>query len=62
MRNPEFYANHCIPESEIQQQLLEDIRRIRNVIGMPQRFTYLRSLVKTRKNVRTVYPPGWSYR
>ena len=62
MRNPEFYSNHFIPESEIQQQLLEDIRRIRKLIGMPHRYTYLRSLVKTRKNVRTVYPPGWNYR
>ncbi len=58
----EFYANEFVPRDGRQQQLVDDFRRLRMVFGTPHRFAYLRSLVRTRKNVRTVYPPGWNDR
>ncbi len=57
----EFYSNAFVPRDGRQQQLVDDFRRLRTVFGMPHRFAYLRSLAKTRKNVRTVYPPGWKF-
>lgn len=55
----EFYANAFVPRDGHQQQLVDDFKRLRMVLGMPHRYSYLRSLAKTRRNVRTVYPPGW---
>ena len=57
----EFYSNAFVPRDGRQQQLVEDFRRLRALLGMPHRIAYLRSLAKTRKNVRSVYPPGWKY-
>jgi hypothetical protein len=58
---PEFYANEFVPRNNRQQQLMDDFCRLRKVFGMPHRIAYLRAIVKTRQNVRTVYPPGWHY-
>jgi hypothetical protein len=46
-------------KSEQQRMLFEDILRLREIFGAPHRIAYLRSLVRTRRYTRTVYPPGW---
>lgn len=37
------------------EQILASIKQYRNVFGPPGKIAYLRSLVRTRKYVRTVY-------
>lgn len=58
----EFYSQEFQPRDENQRKLFEDFRRLRMILGMPHPFAYLRAVAKTRKHVRTVYPPGWKYR
>ena len=62
MGYPEFNPIQFLPEDESRLRLIEDFKRIRTTIGFPHRMAYLRSLVRTRKHVRSVYPPGWSFR
>jgi hypothetical protein len=59
MGSHEFYSNNFMPRTEQQQSLFEDFKRLRMLFGTPHRFAYLRSLARTRRHVRTVYPPGW---
>lgn len=59
MGSHDFYSNNFVPKTEQQLSLFEDFKRLRMLFGTPHRFAYLRSLARTRKHVRTVYPPGW---
>ena len=58
----EFYTQGFQPKDEKQISLFEDFKRLRSIFGTPHKFAYLRSLARTRKFTRTVYPPGWHYR
>ena len=55
----EFSPSVFYPKNEKQIQLIEDIRNMRAMLGLPHKFRVLRSLARTRKYTRTVYPPGW---
>lgn len=59
MLNNEFYSHDFAPDTDEQSKLFEDFKKLRTVFGTPHPITYMRSLVKTRKYVRTVYPPNW---
>jgi hypothetical protein len=56
----EFSPNVFYPRDDQQMKLVEDIRNLRATFGLPHRYRVLRSLAKTRKHTRTVYPPGWN--
>lgn len=57
----EFSQSLFKPLTERQLELLENIRTWRKRNGLPHRLRFLRSLVRTRKFTRTVYPPGWHH-
>lgn len=54
-----FYMGYFKPQNERQESLLEDIKTVKSIRGSTGKFSILRSLVRTRKHTRTVYPPGW---
>lgn len=58
----EFYTQEFLPKDDHQVNLFEDFKRLRSLFGTPHKFAYLRSLVRTRKFTRTVYPPGWRFK
>ncbi|MBK6986832.1 MAG: hypothetical protein IPI10_15590 [Bacteroidetes bacterium] len=62
MRNNDLYSFGFQPKDDRQIMIFEDFKKLRAVFGTPHRFAYLRSLVRTRPNVRSVYPPGWKFR
>ncbi|MEI2758823.1 MAG: hypothetical protein V9G42_05235 [Bacteroidia bacterium] len=49
------------PQNDSQVSLLEDIKTLRSIKGSTSRFTILRSVAKTRKHTRTIYPDGWRF-
>lgn len=55
----EFSPSVFHPRDEKQTKLIEDIKNMRAVFGLPHRYRVLRALAKTRKHTRTVYPPDW---
>lgn len=57
----DLYYFGFFPKDDHQRLLFEDFRRLRAIFGTPHRFTYLRSLLKTRPHTRSVYPPGWKF-
>jgi hypothetical protein len=52
----EFSQNSFIPQDEKQKMLLESIKLVRSIEGLPHRYRILRSLARTRKFTRTVLP------
>ncbi|HRH66089.1 MAG TPA: hypothetical protein PLU53_07315 [Bacteroidia bacterium] len=58
----EVYTQEFLPKDDHQVNLFEDFKRLRSLFGTPHKFAYLRSLVRTRKFTRTVYPPGWRFK
>ncbi len=61
INNSELYSSGFYPKDEYQRMLFEDFRKLRALFGTPHKITYLRSLARTRKHTRTVYPPGWKF-
>jgi len=61
MYNQEFRTSSFSPRDDRQWKLLYDFLQVRLLVGPPRRFTYLRTLARTRHTTRTVYPPGWHY-
>ena len=61
MQNKKYYGYGFQPKDEKQLSIFEDFKKLRAVFGTPHRFGYLRSLVRTRPHVRSVYPPGWKF-
>ncbi len=57
----EFAQTLFKPITPEQLKLLEQIKCWREKNGFPHRLRFLRSLVRTRKYTRTIYPPGWRF-
>jgi hypothetical protein len=53
--------NNFKPLTDEQISLLEDIKTVKAMQGSPRKVTILRSIAKTRKFTKTVYPPKWKY-
>ncbi len=49
------------PLTDAQIALLEDIKTLRALKGTPKKISILRSVAKTRKHTRTIYPEGWKF-
>ncbi len=61
MLNTYFCMNLFKPQNDSQVSLLEDIKTLRSLKGNTSRFAILRSVAKTKKHTRTVYPEGWKF-
>lgn len=49
------------PMNEEQIALLEDIKTVRSIKGAPDKLRIKSAFEKTKKFVKTVYPPGWKF-
>lgn len=56
-----FCMGYFKPSTDQQVSLLEDIKTIKTLKGSPKKLTILRSIAKTRKYTKTVYPPDWKF-
>ena len=56
MSDNEFLVNRFVPDDK-QQKLIEAFITIRKIFGAPTPVAYQRSLERTQKFTRTVYPP-----
>ncbi len=56
MLHNEFSQNSFVPQDEKQKMLLDSIKLVRSIEGLPHRYRILRSLARTRKYTRTVMP------
>ncbi len=61
MLHEHFCMNNFKPLTDEQISLLEDIKTVKAMQGSPRKVTILRSIAKTRKFTKTVYPPKWKY-
>jgi hypothetical protein len=57
----EFSETYYKQLNDDQKELLRRFQQLRDASGWPPRMKLLRSLAKTRKFTRTVYPPGWRF-
>ncbi len=57
----EFSETYYKQLNDDQKELLRRFQQLRDASGWPPKFKMLRSVVKTRKFTRTVYPPGWRF-
>jgi len=57
----QFQSSSFSPKDDSQWKLLYDFLQMRLIFGPPHKFAYLRTLARTRKYTRTVYPPGWKF-
>lgn len=62
MFQSEFNPGGFLPRTDSQERLFEDFKKLRGIFGPPHRFAYLRSVARTRKHTRSIYPPGWKFR
>jgi hypothetical protein len=57
----EFSEEYYRQLDDDQKELLRRFQQLRDAGGWPPKFRFLRSIAKTRKYTRTIYPPGWKF-